>query len=150
VVWVRRLLKLIGIVIGLIGAVAALANLLGCFRDAQKQEFARIVIGMQDEIPSSTPGFKLFLRAFPPPSGTNPSEVTAIADKTLRYNSRSDVGGSVSYVARGERSPPVAHFAQVEDWARSTVYGWIGWVISTIGWALYAILELTEPRARAT
>ena len=80
----RRRLKLIAIAIGLIGAVAGLVDLLGCFRNAEREAIARLLVQTQDEIPRSTPGFELFLGAFPPPNGIEPTEVTAIADKILR------------------------------------------------------------------
>src|SRR5258706_12513637 len=98
----RGNLKLLGYVMFWAGLAIGFFDYFGAFNDKRKLSFAQTLMSRDDEIPRTTPGFDLFIRSFPPPQGVDETEVSAIADRTLRVNSRSDVGTTMSYVAGGK------------------------------------------------
>jgi hypothetical protein len=140
----NTLAKLAGVLIALVGILATFADLRGCFADPQKQHFAELVMGTQEGIPRSTPGFEAFLVAFPPPQGVDLSGVTHIADRTLRLDSRSDVGTTVAYLTSAGRTATVARFEEVRAWAEASPYSWLSLGITFLGWVLYAVIEICD------
>jgi hypothetical protein len=144
---VKSVFKLIAVALTFIGIAANFADLRGCFQGPQRQAFAELVITSSEPIPRDTAGFEAFLEAFPPPSGISPSDVTHIADKTLRWDSASDVGTTVAYLASGSRTAAVARFDEINAWANASIYGWLSLSITFIGWAIYAGLEISDLRS---
>ena len=140
----KTALKLGGVALGLVGIVATFAHHRGCFRDPQRQRFADTIMSTEQPIPRSTPGFEDFLASFPPPRRVATANVTHIADKVLLWNSRSDVGISIAYIANGNRTTNVARFDEIESWVQATSYGWLSLAITFAGWALYAAVEILE------
>lgn len=137
-------LKLLGVAIGFLGIVAAFADLLGYFTDAEKVAFAELVMRSKDVVPRSTRGFEKFIRAFPPPDGIDPDTVTHIADKLLRIGSESNVGSTVAYVVNGKRTSSVARFDEVREWASNSSYRWISWIITAFGWFMVAVVTVSD------
>jgi hypothetical protein len=121
-------------------------NYAGLFQSRSKTTFAKLLMSREDEIPKNAPGFELFLAAFPPPTGIDHRDVTAIADRTLRINSSSEVGTTVAYIAAGKRTATVARFDQVREWERATAFESLGLVLGTLGAVPALPLELHDYR----
>jgi hypothetical protein len=115
------------------GTAIGWLNLYHFWDDPKKVHFSEVLMSQESEIPRETLGFENFLKAFPPPHDVNPNEVNAIADKELRINSSSDVASTVAYVAHGHRTPTVARFDQVKDWANSNFFDILSLISSSIG-----------------
>ena len=137
-------IKLLGVIVNFLGIIVTFAYLMGYFTDDEKLSFAGLVMNSKTTIARNTPGFEKFLAAFPPPENVDPSSVTHIADKELKWDSDSNVGSSVAYIANGNRTLQVARFDQVKDWASSTFYGWLSLVIVTLGWVIMVIGMISE------
>ena len=137
-------IKLLGIIVAFLGIIAACAHLMGYFADEEKLSFADLVMNSKTTIARNTPVFEKFLAAFPPPEDVDPSSVTHIADKELKWDSESNVGSSVAYIADGKRTLQVARFDQVKDWASSTFYGWLSLGIIVIVWVIEVIVMISE------
>jgi hypothetical protein len=138
------MIKLLGVAVGFFGILMNLLDLRGCFVEPEKRTFGELVMNTDELVPRTTPGFELFLRDFPPPSGVASVDVTHIGDKALRWDTSPAESLAVVYVANGIRSSPVARLDQVRDWANATIYGWLSWLITVVGWLLYAVIEFVK------
>jgi hypothetical protein len=134
----RVSLKLLGYAFVVVGLLLGFLNYFGAFKNKRKLSFAETIMSRVEKIPRTTPGFELFIRAFPPPQRVSEAQVSAIADRILRVNSSSEVGTTVRYIVGGETTTTVARFDQVNEWARSTHYPLLSLIIGSIG-ALLAL-----------
>ena len=142
----RGVLKIVGYGLVVVSLALGWLKHAKLFEDRRKAAFAEIVMNHDEEIPRSTDGFDLFLAAFPPPKGINGQSITAIADRTLRIDSRSDVGDTVAYVASNQRTPVVARFHQVQDWAHASSVGFWTLILGTLGACLAVPIHLHDYR----
>ena len=78
----RTYLKVGGIVLGLLGLLASLANLLGLFSHPNRETMVDM-IRSKGEIPATAPGFPELLRAFPLPEGVRTEQIAGIGPMTL-------------------------------------------------------------------
>jgi hypothetical protein len=142
----RARLKIAAYFIVILGLTLGWSNHAGWFRNKAKMAFAELVMSREEEIPRNTPGFELFLQAFPPPSDIDPAQVSAIADRILRVNSTADVGITVAYIAAGRRSSTIATHSDVREWSRATPFQILSLILSTIGVAIALPLQLHDYR----
>jgi hypothetical protein len=69
-------LKVTGLLVLLAGVVVGFLDLSGKFLDQDKQAFVQWVLTTGAGLPVSSPAAKKFMKAFPPPAGSNVSELT--------------------------------------------------------------------------
>lgn len=136
--------KLLGLLIGLVGIVLLLLDLTGYFVDGDRISLRDEIRASSGRLPETTRGFDKFLQAFPPPAGIDSQQVTHIAKDVIQTHDQFPVSITVRYVASGQRTRPVASFADVERWAAEKHFGWVSWVVAALGWLVVAGVELYE------
>lgn len=148
-----RIIKLLGIVVGFIGIGLNALNLAGFFVDREKHAFAELVMSSVQPVPRTAPGFDVFLRDFPPPSGVVPEQVTHIGDKMLRWDTSPAESLAVVYMVNGDRTSAVARLDEVREWGNATIYGRVSLVVIIVGWftsaATFFVEFVREKRAHA-
>jgi hypothetical protein len=141
-------LKIAGLIIGLIGLLAAFSDLMGWFLDEDKLHISESVWNSKGGIPRNTPGFEKFLLAFPPPEGVDPNSIAHIVKNVFQMEPNFTFGGTLRYLSGTTRTAPVASFDEVRRWAEQSKFRWIGWVIALIGWIILAVVEILDILAR--
>jgi len=138
------MLIIAGLAVGLLGLVAGLLDLIGCFADKEKVALTDAIRNADGGIPRQTPGFEKFMACFPPPSGVLPSSVSHIVKDVLQTHDLFPLSITVRYLAGNQRTPPVATYEDVRRWAEHTGYGWLVWLITAAGWVTVAIDRLIQ------
>jgi hypothetical protein len=132
------LLKGIGLVLAFFGLGIALLDALGKFRSREKLEFARLLREDKVGLPKSTPGFSMFLCAFPPPKGVDVSTISHTTKDIIQTHDGFPVSITVRYVANDQRTAPVATYAEVMAWAEKTRQKWWSFSVGMFGWLMVA------------
>ena len=138
----RNYLKIAGLVVGTLGLIATLANLLGIFSHPNREAMVGM-IRSRGEIPSTAQGFSELLRDFPPPEGVATEAIAGLATSTDARSGGNVVPiGPLVYIdankPRGSREP-ILTFDELEAWAASSGYPWVAWFISVLGVMVIAI-----------
>ncbi len=138
----RTYLKVGGLVVGLLGLLAGLANLLGFFSHPNRETMVDM-IRSKGEIPATAPGFPELLRAFPPPEGVRTEHIAGIGPTThLSSGGYVTPTGPLAYFNGNEErgyTRPILTFDELEGWAASSGYPWLAWIISAAGWMVLAV-----------
>lgn len=132
------ILKAGGLALALIALLVTLLDALGKFRDPKRAELARLIRENSQGLDRSTVGFERFLAAFPPPSGVDPNSVVAITKDVIQTHDKFPISITVRYVANGQRTAPIATYAEVVSWSEKTRQKWWSFVVGTIGWVMVA------------
>lgn len=131
-------LKIGGLALGFLGLLVTLLDALGKFRDQERLDFARLLRESTQGLPRSTPGFDKFLSAFPAPVGIEASAIISTAKDVLQTHDQFPISITVRYVANGQRTAPVATYAEVVAWSEKTRQKWWSLSISAVGWVMLA------------
>ena len=139
-----KALKVLGLLLGFVGIALALLELMGYFVDGDRTSLREEIRASSTALPRPTSGFEKCLEAFPPPPGIDPRQITHIARDVIQTHDEFPVSITLRYVASGERTRPVAVFADIERWAAEKRWGWASWVVAALGWLVVAGVELYE------
>ena len=141
IISLKQKFKILGLTIGLVGLIAAVLDLKGCFRDDEKLALAERIHSQSGGIAKDTPAFEKFLLNFPPPAGVDTSAITHIVKDKLQTHDGYPVAITLRYLVGAKKTAPVATYQEVKKWAELTNYGWWAWSIAIVGWLLVVILE---------
>jgi hypothetical protein len=127
-----------GLTLAFFGLGVTLLDALGKFRDREKLEFARLIRENPNGLPRSTPGFSKFLLAFPPPQGIDPLVISHTTKDVIQTHEGFPISITVRYFANGQRTAPVATYAEIIAWAEKTRQKWWSFSVGILGWLMVA------------
>lgn len=133
-----------GLALAFFGLGITFLDALGKFRDREKLEFARLLRENEVGLPKSTPGFSKFLLAFPPPEGIDASTVSHTAKDVIQTHEGFPISITLRYLANGQRTAPVATYAEVIAWAEKTRQKWWSFSVGILGWIMVAAAFVLE------
>lgn len=131
-------LKMGGLALGLLALLVTFFDALGKFRDKERLEFARLLRENAQGLPRETPGFDKFLSAFPPPAGMDVSAISSTTKDVIQTHDQFPISITVRYFANGQRTAPVATYADVVAWSEKTRQKWWSFFIGIVGWVMLA------------
>lgn len=137
-------LKIVALLVGLFGLIAALLDRIGFFRDKDKVNIAKRIKTERKEILRDSIGFNKFLKDFPPPKDIDINSISHIAFDIIQTHDFFPMMITIRYLSNGKRTEPVANYSEVECWAEKTPYGWYAWIITVVSWIVLVVLELIE------
>lgn len=139
---VRMKLKAGGAIVGLIGLLTGLANLMGFFSNPERQQLVAS-IRSAGEASSGAHGFSDLVQAFPPPPGVRLSQIAGIGPTThISSGGYVTPTGPLAYFdasAPRRYTAPILTFDELQSWAQTSRYPWVAWAISLLGWLLVAV-----------
>ncbi|KAB2891596.1 MAG: hypothetical protein F9K32_03635 [Desulfobulbaceae bacterium] len=138
-------IEIIGIAIIFIGLLIGLGDLLGWFEHPERSAMVKM-IERNGEIPSSAPNFEELLSSFPPESIVDISIIVKMRP-TSGFMSQlkaegldenfgeywNPVGPLVYCNDNNKCTRPIITFEELKEWSKSSIYPWLSWILSAIG-----------------
>lgn len=131
----RNFLKISGLIILAVGVIVGFADIKGWFKNSHRLTIIDWAKTTKTGLPITHPAAKAFMKNFPPPSDARPEEITHLTKTVIKSMSGGQpMNVAINYMHRdNSRTSNVATLADVENWASNTVYPWIAWILSLIG-----------------
>ena len=85
-------------------------------------------------MPLEDPAAIEFLEMFPPPKGEHLKNLTHLTKDRMGYKSGGIINVSVNYMRKdNSRTAHVANLADIREWSSKTLYPWIAWWLTLVG-----------------
>ena len=132
---IKQFLKISGLIILAAGVMIGFANIMGWFKNSDRLAIIDWAKNTNIGLPISHPSARAFMKDFPPPSDSRPEEITHLTKTViLSASGGQPINVSINYMHRDDsRTSNVATLADLERWASNTVYPWIAWTLSLVG-----------------
>jgi hypothetical protein len=132
---IKKYLKISGLIILAAGVIVGFANIKGWFKNSTRLAIIEWAKNTNTGLPISHPSAQAFMKDFPPPSDTKIEEITHLTKTVIRSASGGQpMNVSINYMLNDHsRTSNVATLADLERWASNTVYPWIAWTLSFVG-----------------
>lgn len=149
VVYLRTLLKILGLLITAIGLALSFAEKKGWFKDPARAELLKWVLEAPDGLPLGNPAAQAFRAKFPPPADSDVDDLTHLTKQAIKSEHGPVMLASVNYMhGNGARTAYVATIDDVRAWATEARFRWLPWLVTLLGFIIVVatfIVELTEP-----
>jgi len=147
----KQAFKVIGILVLAVGLILQFANLKGWLHHKERIDFLKWIKESQKGMPVNELPAKSFMNRFPPPSNSQPSEITHITKNVIHLENGLIYQAQINYMHRDHsRTNYVATLDDVQKWADESEYPWMVFYIMLIGFIVTLLGLISKQKKKTT